>query len=261
MLHTEEADLHVEVDGTGAPVTVLAHGLTNSCQELAPFTPMLPGTVVRFCFRGHGHSSAPPAGYRFADFARDLDAVAREYGATQAVGTSLGAGAICSLLERTPDRFERMVFLLPAALDLDFAFKERFLRTAELLEGKPRAEAIEEILSDPQRVVGYLQAPWRRDFDEAMWQEANTEGIARAIREVVEDHPVEDREQLRKVTAPVLLLCLEGDEIHPVELGRILAGLMPNAELLVYQSDVAMIEAIPFLLQRVSAFLAGDDAT
>jgi pimeloyl-ACP methyl ester carboxylesterase len=257
MLHTKDADLHVEVDGSGDPVTVLAHGLTNSCQELAPFTPMLQGTVVRFCFRGHGHSSAPASGYRFADFARDLDAVATEYGATQAVGTSLGAGAICSLLEWNPDRFERMVFLLPAALDLDFAFKERFLRTAEMLEGKPQEEAIEAILSDPDRVVGYLQAPWRREFDETMWKEAITEGIARAIREVVEDHPVNDREQLRKVTAPVLLLCVEGDEIHPAELGRILADLMPNAELLVYDNDVAMIEAIPFLLQRVSTFLAG----
>ena len=257
ILHTQDADLHVEVEGTGTPVTVLAHGLTNSCQELAPFTPMLPGTVVRFCFRGHGHSSAPASGYRFADFARDLDAVAAEYGATQAVGTSLGAGAICTLLEYDPERFARMVFLLPAALDLDFAFKERFLRTAEKLEGKPREEAIEAILSDPDRVIGYLQAPWRRAYDETTWQEANTEGIARAIREVVEDHPVDDREQLRRVTAPVLLLCLEGDEIHPAELGRILADLMPNTELLVYESDVAMIEAIPFLVQKVSTFLAG----
>jgi pimeloyl-ACP methyl ester carboxylesterase len=126
-----------------------------------------------------------------------------------------------------------------------------------MLEGKPREEAIEAILSDPDRVVSYLQAPWRREFDETIWREANTEGIARAIREVVEDHPVNDRERLRKVTAPVLLLCIEGDEIHPAELGRILADLMPSAELLVYDNDVAMIEAIPFLVQRVSAFLAG----
>src|SRR3954468_19176656 len=129
MLHTADAELHVEVDGAGSPVTVLAHGLTNSCQELPPCTPMLQGTVVRFCFRGHGHSSVPASGYRFADFARDLDAVAAGYGATRAVGTSLGAGPVCSLIEQKPDRFERMVFLLPAALDLDFAFKERFLRT------------------------------------------------------------------------------------------------------------------------------------
>ena len=83
--------LHVEVDGDGPPVTVFAHGLTNSCTELAAFTPAAPGTKVRFCFRGHGHSDvAEPGSYRFEDFAGDVDTVARAYGATQAVGTSLG---------------------------------------------------------------------------------------------------------------------------------------------------------------------------
>ncbi len=68
-----DVTLHVEVDGAGEPVTVFAHGLTNSCRELAPFTPSLAGTAVRFCFRGHGHSSAPERGYRFEDLASDLD--------------------------------------------------------------------------------------------------------------------------------------------------------------------------------------------
>ena len=59
---TEDVRLHVEVDGDGDPVTVLAHGLTNSCSELARLTPLVPGTKVRFCFRGHGHSSSPEHG-------------------------------------------------------------------------------------------------------------------------------------------------------------------------------------------------------
>src|SRR5207245_10481269 len=71
-LVTEDATLHVEVDGEGEPVTLLAHGLTNSCRELAQLTPLIPGTKVRFCFRGHGHSSSPERGYRFADFAREI---------------------------------------------------------------------------------------------------------------------------------------------------------------------------------------------
>ena len=115
-VRNRDVTLHVEVDGAGDPVTVFAHGLTNSCRELAPFTPSLAGTAVRFCFRGHGHSSAPERGYRFADLASDLDAVARAHGATSAVGTSLGAGAIMSLLENDPARFDRIVMLLPASL-------------------------------------------------------------------------------------------------------------------------------------------------
>ena len=42
-----DVTLHVEVDGAGEPVTILAHGLTNSCRELAPFTPSLK-TVTDF---------------------------------------------------------------------------------------------------------------------------------------------------------------------------------------------------------------------
>src|SRR5947208_13106344 len=104
-----DARLHAEVAGEGEPVTLLAHGLTNTCRELARLTPLVPGTKVRFCFRGHGHSTSPPAGFTFADFARDVDAVASEFGATRALGTSLGAGAICRLLATRPDRFERLV--------------------------------------------------------------------------------------------------------------------------------------------------------
>ncbi|HEY7399332.1 MAG TPA: alpha/beta fold hydrolase [Actinomycetota bacterium] len=255
-IQTEDAVLHVEIDGEGEPVTVLAHGLTNSCNELAAFTPMVPGTKVRFCFRGHGHSSTPASGYRFADFARDLDAVAASFGATRAVGTSLGAGAICHLLERRPDRFERLVFLLPAALDLPFGHRDVFLHTAKLLETLPKDEAIEAILSDGGRLAKYEEAPWLRDFDLALWEEMNPVGVARAIREVVDDTAVRDRESLRAVSAPVLIVCREGDLIHPAELGRILAGLLPNAELIVAASEDELIATIPSLVTRVAEFLS-----
>ncbi|HXF35755.1 MAG TPA: alpha/beta hydrolase [Actinomycetota bacterium] len=253
---TEDAELHVEVDGEGAPVTVLAHGLTNNCRELAAFTPFVPGTKVRFCFRGHGHSSAPATGYRFADLARDVDAVARAYGATCAVGTSMGAGAISNLLCREPDRFERLVFLLPAGLDVPFPHKDRFLEAAARIEGKRPEELVEAIVRDPERLARYLDTPWRRAVDEALWEHLHPEGLARAIREVIEDFPVPDRELLRRVTAPALLICVEGDPIHPAELGRILADLMPNAELLLFPDEAALLAEVPSLVHRVSGFLA-----
>lgn len=253
---TADATLHVEVDGEGDPVTVLAHGLTNSCRELAPFTPMLPGTTVRFCFRGHGHSSTPEAGYRFADFARDLEAVAAAFGASRAVGTSLGAGAICHVLAREPARFDRLVFLLPAALDLPFRRTDSFLRTAELLETLPKQKAIEAILSEDGRLQKYEENPWLRDFDLSLWDEMNPVGVARAIREVVNDVAVDDRESLRLVEAPVLIVCREGDLIHPAELGRVLASLMPNSELIVAGSEEELIASIPMLVAKVAEFLS-----
>jgi pimeloyl-ACP methyl ester carboxylesterase len=248
-----DVTLHVEVDGEGSPVTVLAHGLTNSCRELAPFTPSLTGTAVRFCFRGHGHSSAPASGYRFADLASDLDVVARAYGARNAVGTSMGAGAIMNLLEHDPDRFDRIVMLLPASLDIPFPDPGRFDSIADLLESFPRDEAIARILE--MSADRYERAPWLRDLDLMLWEDLNTTGVARAIREVTRDVSISDRELLRKVDAPVLLLCREGDSIHPAELGRVLVDLFPNAELITLASEEELIASIPVLVERVRAFL------
>jgi 3-oxoadipate enol-lactonase len=249
--------LHAVVEGEGEPVTVFAHGLTNSCMELAAFTPMLAGTKIRFCFRGHAHSGTPEAGhYRFADFASDLDAVAGHFGATRAVGTSLGQGAITNLLARDPDRFERIVFILPAALDVRLTDFERFDRIADLLETLPADEAIERIVADSTRVARYDEEPWLRELDMFLWQDLNTVGVARAIRDVTRDVAIEDRELLRKVEAPTLILCQEGDQLHPLALGEVLADLMPNAELIVIGSEQELFDRLPELVGRVSAFLA-----
>jgi 3-oxoadipate enol-lactonase len=253
---TADAVLHVEVDGRGEPVSVLAHGLTNSCRELADLTPLVPGTKVRFCFRGHGHSSSPERGYRFADFSRDLEAVANEYGATIAFGTSLGAGAICNLVSREPDRFEKLVFLLPAGLDLPFRYKERMLRMATLVDGKSPEEAIEAVLADPARVATYLDQPWLREFDRRLLEGLNPIGVPRAIREIIEDWPLSDREEMRKVSAPTLIVCREGDEIHPAIVGRILVDIMPNAELMMFDDAIGMYQGIPDIVAKVGHFLS-----
>jgi pimeloyl-ACP methyl ester carboxylesterase len=257
-VHTDDATLYCEVEGDGEPVTVLAHGLTNNRNELAAFTPLVPGTKVRFDFRGHGHSSSPPSGYRFADLARDVDAVASAFGATVAVGTSLGAGALGNLVCRVPDRFERMVWLMPAGLDRHFSIAGRYRALAGDLEGKTPQEALDAVLNDPGRAAEYLDTPWRLEVDRVLWQHDDPDGLARAIRGAVEDWPIPDRELLRDVPIPTLIVCIEGDDIHPAELGRILAGLLPNAELLVYGGQEELFAQIPALVARVSSFIAGN---
>jgi pimeloyl-ACP methyl ester carboxylesterase len=250
-----DVTLHVEVDGVGEPVTVLAHGLTNSCRELAPFSPSLEGTAVRFCFRGHGHSSSPDSGYGFTELASDLDVVARTYGARNAIGTSMGAGAIMRLLQDDPDRFDKIVMLLPASLDVPFEHPERFDGIADLLETYPKDEAIERILA--MNGDRYQRAPWLRELDLLLWADMNPAGVARAIREVTRDVSISDRELLRKVESPVLLICREGDVIHPAELGRVLDDLFPNSELITIASEEELIGSIPMLIDRVKTFLAG----
>jgi pimeloyl-ACP methyl ester carboxylesterase len=253
-----DATLHVVVEGEGEPVTVFAHGLTNSCMELAAFTPMVPGTKVRFCFRGHGHSSTPEVGaYGYGDLARDLEAVALETGATRAVGTSMGAGALAHLLAREPGRFERLVFLLPPALEGPIGSNPLFERTADLLESLPRDEAIAAILRESGRARQYEANPGLREFDLLLWQDMNPLGVARAIREVVHDRAVSDLAVLAAVPAPSIVIAREGDTIHPASVAYRLAGVMPHAEALVLDSEADLLASIPMLVARVSGFLDG----
>lgn len=252
----DDVTLHVEVDGEGDPVMVLAHGITNSCRELAMLTPFVPGTKVRFCFRGHGHSSSPESGYRFADFARDLRAVADAYDARIAIGTSLGAGAIGTIVQDEPDRFDRIVLLLPAGLDVEFQHKELILRTVEIMESSAsKEEAIERIMAEPARVANYARAPWQRDIDHQMLSELNMVGIPRAIREVLGDWPLRDRNDLAKVKAPTLIVARKGDVIHPAEVAEILAGIMPNAEVLMFEDGEDLYASVPTIIARVAQFL------
>ncbi|MCA1727026.1 MAG: alpha/beta hydrolase [Actinobacteria bacterium] len=256
-LWTADCTLNLEVEGSGEPVTVFAHGLTNNADELALFTPMLSGTKVRFDFRGHGRSESPPPGsYRFADFARDLRAVSDAYGATRCVGTSLGAGTLLHLMVEEPGRYDRVVFLLPAGLDGPFRHRERYLPMAEALETKPLEEAIEAILADPERRAAYDTAPWLEAHDRANFSGVNREGVPRAIREVTLDWPVEDRELLRGLDTPALIIARGGDEIHALAVGEIMRDLLPNAELIAYPDGTAMFLDVPNLVPRVAEFLA-----
>jgi len=254
-----DVTLHVEIDGEGDPVMVVAHGITNSCRELALLTPFVPGTKVRFCFRGHGHSTSPKSGYKFADFARDMRAVADAYGARMAVGTSLGAGVIGTIIQDEPERFDRIVLLLPATLDtLDSKTQNRdaVLRTVELVESSSsKEEAIERIMNEPSRLANYAKAPWQRDIDYQWLSQINMDGTPRAIRELIDDTPLRDRRDLKRIQTPTLIIGRRGDPIHPAEVAEEIAELMPNAELLMFDDGEDLYVAIPRIVSRVSEFV------
>src|SRR5256714_8186855 len=110
-------ELECLATGSGEPVTVFAHGLAGGIADTRPLGSGVTGRKVSFQFRGHGQSASPPGRGTYADLARDLRAVADLYGATRALGVSLGAGALCRLLADNPGRFDRLVFFLPAVLD------------------------------------------------------------------------------------------------------------------------------------------------
>ena len=251
-----DCKLWVEERGEGTPVSVWSHGITSSSAEVSAFSARTPGTRVLFDFRGHGESDLPEAGsYSTEHFAGDLDAVARDHGATCAGGISLGAGAILRLVSRDPRRFEKLVLIQPARLDRSTEAHRRMFRLAGVLERLPLDRAVEEIL-EAEAAEGAFDA-WQgqRDIRRAMLMSMHPESIPHAIRECIDDPPLLDGTSLASVTAPALVIAHEGDPIHDAAVARDLADALPNAELAVFPSYRELLENVPALVQRVAALL------
>jgi pimeloyl-ACP methyl ester carboxylesterase len=229
---TRVAGVEVSVVGSGLPVTVFAHGLGGSSVETRPLAVRTGGTRVLLTFRCHGASDAIEGGWTYDDLADDLAEVADAFGATRAVGLSLGAGALLRLLSRTPDRFERIAFVLPAALDesRDDLATARLLRLGEALVAGDEEHVVRMLLEEvPLQVRG--RGGVRILVDRRARQMlGSTPPYPRGA-----DAPLRDLTALPGVTAPALVIAQADDPLHPAAVASRLAGVLPHAELLLLQ--------------------------
>jgi pimeloyl-ACP methyl ester carboxylesterase len=240
------------VTGSGDPVTVAAHGLGASLAETRPLLSGVDGRRVFYAARGHAGDLPAPFGYD--DLGADLLAVADEHGASRALGVSMGAGALLSLLAAQPDRFERVVLFLPGALDrprTDHAVR-RLAALADALETGAAPEVAELVRAELPADVQDVAAPYvaaRAAFLLA------SPGVAVAVRSLPEHVPVRDRSVLGAVTAQVLLLAQEDDPLHPAQVARDLAAVLPNARLVVFDQPGVLLRERRRLRDLVSGFL------
>ncbi|WP_213453769.1 alpha/beta fold hydrolase [Rhizomonospora bruguierae] len=243
------------VTGGGEPVTVFAHGLAGGIADTRPLGSAVGGRKVFFAFRGHGRSAAPPGPWSYADLARDLRAVADLSGATRAVGVSMGAGALCRLLVDSPDRFDRLVFFLPAVLDQPRPTASR-ARLAALLaatrEGDISALADAVTLEAPPQVRN-TPAGWaylRQRLDQL-----TRDGLAEALADLPDQVAVADPAPLAAVRAPALVIACAGDDLHPLPVAERLAAALPAATLVVYDRPGVVWTHRADLRERISGFL------
>jgi 3-oxoadipate enol-lactonase len=263
MIEGPDCGLWVEIEGSGAPVTVFAHGVTSSIAELEPLAARAPGTRVLFDFRGHGRSEPPPdtAGYDHAAMQRDVTHIADRFYATQAFGISMVAGALMGLLEEKPDRFERLVFFIPASIDAPNGSSPRVFRAlAHMLETYSLEEVVARTIDAPAQAPLFASRPYWR----ALWRDRimrmNAVGIPRALRAYVSGtYPMQDAEALRKVEAPALILSHEGDPIHDARIARRLAELLPNVTLKIWPEPLSMYDDLDAFAGLIGTFLGGED--
>ncbi len=215
--------------GTGHPVTVFAHGLGGSSAEIRPLASRVPGTRVLVEFRGHGASGPLPDDWDYALLASDLLAVADAVEADVAVGLSLGAGALLRLLVGAPDRFSRVAFVLPAAIDA-----VRADGATRRLERLGRAVDAQDVDSVTEILMGEVPPAWRdrRGVATQVRRRAAQLSSRPAPRPMRPDRPVPDRAAVRDVRVPALVVGQDGDPLHRLDVAAELADLLPAGELL-----------------------------
>jgi 3-oxoadipate enol-lactonase len=261
MIDGPDCRLFVEIVGEGEPVTIVAHGITSSSEEIAAFVWQTPGTRILFDFRGHGRSESPPedAGYDTAAMRRDLEFVADAYAATQALGVSMGSSATLHLLADEPDRFERLLFFIPSRIDANTEVsKERYPALAHMLETMPLEEVADILVNAPESQPLMMARPQWRELMRARILRMNATGVPRALRAFAfGTPPCPDPTVLKRVLAPALVLGHENDSIHPADVARKLGDLLPNAEVRIWPEPLAMLDDFAAFTKTVADFLGG----
>jgi len=228
---TRIGGLNVVVLGEGSPVTVFAHGLGGSVAETRPLATRVEGTRVLFDFPGHGDSVELANGWDYDLLADGLLAVADAFGATQAVGLSLGAGALLRALSRDRHRFTRLAFVLPAAIDgtrRDGATERLRVLGDAIVSGDADAAAAFLLAELPASVRG------RRGIEVLVRRRAVQLVAKPAPEPAYDDRPLHGRRLLPRLGVPALVVGQEQDALHPLDLAVELHGLLPQAHLAVY---------------------------
>lgn len=215
--------------GDTGPVTVFAHGLGGTSGEPRPLALKAPGTRVLLSFRGHGGSDDLEDGWDYDLLAEDLLAVADDVGATRCVGLSLGCGALLRVLRDQPERFDRLAFVMPAALDAART-DGATVRLHSLGDAIDRGDAgaVTELLMAevPVALRGRRAIP--------LLLARRAEALVRRPAPVPRraDRPLDDRSVLSRVGAPSLVIGQAEDPLHPLELAAELAAVLPAGRLL-----------------------------
>lgn len=250
-------ELEMLSTGEGSPVTVFGHGLGQGITETRPLGSGVTGRRIFPHFRGHGRSASPGGRWSYRDLARDLRAVADLTGATRALGVSLGAGALARLLADHPTRFDKVVFLLPAALadPMGRAGRTRLDALLAAADAQDPAALAEVISPELPASVRGTPAGWsylRQRIDQIVHF-----GLGAGLSGLVDDPPVSAPDALAAVTAPALVIGCRNDDLHPLEVATALAAVLPSADLHVYDRPGFGWHERADLRERISGFLNG----
>lgn len=254
---TVVSDLACSLHGHGRPF-VWAHGLTSSRANedqrgLFDWSPLTERgvRVVRYDARGHGETGGPiddPAAYQWPCLAEDLLALMDHLGIERAPvgGASMGCATLLHAAVRAPERFERMVLVIPpTAWETRAGQAETYEASAAYVEQAGKSAWLEVANAAPRAAI-FTDAP------EEAFEADIPEGLLPMVLRGAAASDLPAPEAIAELAHPALVLAWETDAGHPVSTAERLAALLPHAELHVADT----LAAIGTWPRRVAKFVA-----
>lgn len=266
-LNIGAARVRVRIEGQqDAPVIIMNHGFTHSLETWDGWVASLKDDyrIVRYDLAGHGLTGPDPemryAPLERATFLGDLMDVL-EIERAVVVGNSLGGLVAWRFASTNPDRVDALVLVAPGVFSINGVADEAvpvplplriFLMTAPK---SAMREAAERVYGDGSKVTDATVERMR----DMIRRRGNGAALVDALNEFTMPDPTKD---LQSLATPTLVLWGDEDAIIPVEQGKHMTALMPNAKLIKLPGvgHVAQEEAPDKTSGDVRAFLKMHEA-
>ncbi|MFD7258823.1 alpha/beta fold hydrolase [Streptomyces sp. NPDC059874] len=222
-------------DAGHGPLAVYAHGgfasqATEEQMGLFEWAPVLDAgrRLVRYDARAHGRSTGAPVvtDYTYASLADDLLALLDHLRATEPIdgmGASMGCGTVLHAALRAPDRFSRLVLLIPpTAWGTRKAYARANRSAADTVE-REGVDAWQDAKNSRPRPAVIADVP---EIPPTL-QERVLPSVLRGL--ALADLPPPDR--IATLRQPALILAWADDPGHPQATAQTLAHCLPDAQL------------------------------
>ncbi len=237
-LDVRGVDLAYQISGDG-PALIWGHGLSGSRSHddalgLLDFDQVEQACrLLRYDARGHGSSGVTqePTTYSWASLAADQLMLADRLGIGSYIagGASMGCGTALHAAVQAPDRVRGLLLVIPPT-----AWETRQAQAAiwDQLAMAVETDGVDAFIDGVLELESPDPFDGRTEWADSMnIQRAMEPGQLATVLRGAATADLPDREAVRSITQPTVILAWTGDAGHPASTAEELAKLIPGSEL------------------------------
>lgn len=231
---------YLRAGDSSKPKLILLHGVTGHAEayvrQLSQFSKDYDVWAIDFI--GHGYSAKPPHPLEIPHYVDHVQRFLDAIGADKAhfSGESLGGWVTARLAQEHPDRVDHILLNTMGGTRADPKVMNALYRLSTEAAEDPSWERVkarlEWLMADPSHVTPDLIRTRQAIFEQRDWKMACEMNMALQNVNTRKRNMISD-DDLRSIQAPALVVWTTKDPSGPVEEGRRIASLIPNAKLAV----------------------------